>query len=280
MDWQQAAKTLAAMLAANGELTDPAWRQAFEQVPHLVVQPARGDGGDAGTRPDRAGHTGAGDRNRDRVQRRPADTSARRDQRTLDRAGPAAERHGRAAAGRGGLPAAVARRGRRGWLAGCRPVRPNRRHLRRRPHPPAWIDQLADGGRTFGQATAGIGQYGTTGLDPARLDHTDQDLILLLHLHLPGLSIGGLSNSDGKFLTLTTPAGAAQVALVGDADGRFTTIQHGVRLWDTAEHVADLWERLGRPARGRYGISALNRADRQYVWLDDPNGRYAWQLPM
>ncbi len=39
MNWQDAAKTLAATLAANGELTDPAWRQAFEQVPRHVFVP-------------------------------------------------------------------------------------------------------------------------------------------------------------------------------------------------------------------------------------------------
>jgi protein-L-isoaspartate(D-aspartate) O-methyltransferase len=143
------------------------------------------------------------------------------------------------------------------------------------------VDNPLPGGRTFGLATHGIGQYGTTGLDPSAFDHTDTDLILLLHLHLPGLSIGSSEGPDGKFLTLSTPAGAAQVALVADGqDGRFTTIQHNTRLWDTAEHVAGLWERLGRPGRSRYGISALNRADRQYVWLDHPDSRYAWALPL
>jgi protein-L-isoaspartate(D-aspartate) O-methyltransferase len=142
------------------------------------------------------------------------------------------------------------------------------------------VDNPLAGGRVFGQAMAGIGQYGTTAVDPARFDHADADLILLLHLHLPGLSIGGLENPDGKFLTLTTPHGFVQVGRVADDDGRHATIQHGARLWDTAEHVAELWERLGRPGRARYGITALNRTDRQYVWLDDPDGRYAWQLPL
>jgi len=41
-----------------------------------------------------------------------------------------------------------------------------------------------------------------------------------------------------------------------------------------------MWERLGRPGRSRYGISALNRPDRQYLWLDHPDSRYAWPLPL
>lgn len=135
-------------------------------------------------------------------------------------------------------------------------------------------------GRTLGQTTSGIGQYGTTDLDPAAFDHRDADLILFLQLHLPGLSIDEAEGPEGTFLTLSTPAGSAHVARPAGEDGRFTTIQYGARLWDTAEHVAALWERLGRPHRGRYGISALNRADRQYVWLDDPDGRYAWPMPL
>src|SRR5262245_64820587 len=45
-----------------------------------------------------------------------------------------------------------------------------------------------------------------------------------------------------QVFTLSTPTAAAHACLVATEDGRYTTIQHGTRLWDTAEHVAELWE--------------------------------------
>lgn len=38
-----------------------------------------------------------------------------------------------------------------------------------------------------------------------------------------------------------------------------------------------LWEREGRPQRDRYGITISG--DREWAWLDDPEGPYAWPLP-
>jgi protein-L-isoaspartate(D-aspartate) O-methyltransferase len=366
VDWHQAAKALAAQLAESSELTDPAWRQAFEQVPRHVfvpgftLQEAYTDQSLVTQRRIAPVVAGEGPQLPTSSSSQPGVMAAMLERAELTegmrvleigtgcgyhacllshRLGEAnvysieldpqlSTTAGQRLAEVGYRPRLRAGDGYAGWtdaapfdriIATCAID-----HV-----PPAWIDQLAAsgrivaplvgdecalvvldktaddevtgrfddyrtafmplrpdvdnplaGGRRFGHTGQGIGQYGSTSLDPARFDHTDQDLILLLHLHLPGLSIGGLENPDGKFLTLATPAGTAQVALVADDDGRHTTIQHDARLWDTAEHVADLWERLGHPTRGRYGISALNRADRQYVWLDDPNSRYAWQLPL
>jgi protein-L-isoaspartate(D-aspartate) O-methyltransferase len=39
-----------------------------------------------------------------------------------------------------------------------------------------------------------------------------------------------------------------------------------------------LWEREGRPGRGRYGMTVS--AGRAWAWLDDPEGPYAWPLPV
>jgi protein-L-isoaspartate O-methyltransferase len=46
-DWQPLARRLAADLAAQGHLTDPAWRAAFEQTPRHLFVPRfhRDDGG-------------------------------------------------------------------------------------------------------------------------------------------------------------------------------------------------------------------------------------------
>ncbi|MET7637841.1 methyltransferase domain-containing protein [Streptomyces sp. NPDC005438] len=38
-----------------------------------------------------------------------------------------------------------------------------------------------------------------------------------------------------------------------------------------------LWRDQGRPVRERYGITV--RGDRQWAWLDDPEGPWAWPLP-
>ena len=38
-----------------------------------------------------------------------------------------------------------------------------------------------------------------------------------------------------------------------------------------------LWEREGRPVRERYGITVSG--DREWAWLDEPTGPYAWPLP-
>ncbi|MEU6228128.1 methyltransferase domain-containing protein [Streptomyces sp. NPDC047042] len=39
-----------------------------------------------------------------------------------------------------------------------------------------------------------------------------------------------------------------------------------------------LWEREGRPERERYGITVSG--DREWAWLDEPTGPYAWPLPV
>ncbi|MHB9753734.1 methyltransferase domain-containing protein [Streptomyces sp. BYX5S] len=45
---------------------------------------------------------------------------------------------------------------------------------------------------------------------------------------------------------------------------------------DAREALA-LWEERGRPERERFGMTV--RADRQWAWLDDPDGPHTWELP-
>ena len=40
--------------------------------------------------------------------------------------------------------------------------------------------------------------------------------------------------------------------------------------------VYDLWRTTGRPVRERYGVTI--RDDRQWAWLDDPDGPHTWPL--
>ncbi|MGH3767079.1 MAG: methyltransferase domain-containing protein [Pseudonocardiaceae bacterium] len=190
--------------------------------------------------------------------------------------------------------------------------------------PPAWIRQLADGGRIVtpldvgallvldktapdevtghidpypawfmplrehahnplgpGQSTGftatGMAHYGTTTLDPAFLLAGDPGLALFLWLHLPGLRVAG-GQLSGSVVAHTADA-LAEAQLVPGEDG-WEVVQRGPRrLWDTIEHAVTAFQALGRPDRSRFGVTALDDPNTQYVWLDDPNGAHSFPLP-
>jgi protein-L-isoaspartate(D-aspartate) O-methyltransferase len=132
-------------------------------------------------------------------------------------------------------------------------------------------------GRVAGQMPA----YGTTGMDPAIIREGDPDLLLWLHLHIPGLRIGGLEAPGRSAVSLSRPGAIADVELEPSRPGLWPVQQRGqARLWDTAEIAVALWEDLGKPGRHRLGVTALDDVDRQYVWLDDPSGPYSWPMPV
>jgi hypothetical protein len=124
--------------------------------------------------------------------------------------------------------------------------------------------------------------YGTTTLDPKRLADISDDFALFLHLHIPGLEIGpGEDPTQGKTVAASDPDSMAAAALAPIGPGLWPVTQRGPRrLWDTIEHATRLWETLGHPGRDRFGITATDRTDRQYVWLDDPDGTYSWPMPL
>lgn len=136
--------------------------------------------------------------------------------------------------------------------------------------------------RTIAPEALAMPHYGTTTLDPAALTDVSEDFALFLHLHIPGLGIGAGENPTlGKTAAVSDPESMAAAGLTPTAPGMWPVIQKGPRrLWDTIEHATRLWEALDRPGRDRYGITALDRADRQYVWLDDPDGAYSWPMPL
>lgn len=124
--------------------------------------------------------------------------------------------------------------------------------------------------------------YGTTTLDPSILVNPDPDFVLFCHLHIPGLVVGTSRPPNGQ-ATVTVPDNNANADVILEAakSSTWTVIQRGPRrLWDTIEHASRLWPHVGKPKRDRYGITALDRADRQFVWLDNPDGPYSWPMPL
>lgn len=77
--------------------------------------------------------------------------------------------------------------------------------------------------------------------------------------------------------TLTLPDGAwAAVSLDGDSSARPVEWAGTIDPWKAIEDAHLLWERLGRPSWERFGLTVT--PDRQWVWLDAPDGEHRWQL--
>jgi hypothetical protein len=154
-------------------------------------------------------------------------------------------------------------------------------------HPTAFMplrERLEDPlgpGQQLGFGGSRIAHHGTTDADPAQVADASFDLRLFLHLHIPGLQLGTVERDGGNTVTVTAGGAHTEAGLTASAIRRWPTSQRGPhRLWDTVEHALRRWERLGKPSRDRFGVTALNDAVRQYVWLDDPDGPDCWPMPL
>jgi protein-L-isoaspartate(D-aspartate) O-methyltransferase len=108
-------------------------------------------------------------------------------------------------------------------------------------------------------------------------------LRFLLQLHLAGRRVRGFLRSPGgtELSGHATDGSWFTVGLRADGDGLFPVAQGGLgRLWDTVESCWGLWRRLGQPGVERFGVTAPDVADLQYVWLDHPDSGYRWPLPL
>ncbi|MGH3972226.1 MAG: hypothetical protein ACRDS9_02710 [Pseudonocardiaceae bacterium] len=142
-------------------------------------------------------------------------------------------------------------------------------------------------GDTATSTASGMAHYGTTRIDPRRIHEANPGLALFCQLHVPGLQLGydtdSAQSTDPTRATRVIAHTADAVATVcfHSENGRWPVTQRGPRrIWDTIETAIELWDHLHRPDISRFGISALDDINRQYVWLDDPNGPYSWPAPL
>lgn len=149
------------------------------------------------------------------------------------------------------------------------------------------VDDPFGPGETAGSSASGMAHYGTTTTDPRRVHEAGPGLALFCQLHVSGLRFGYGTDSEQS----TDPARATRIVVhTGEAvadvsfhaeGGRWPVVQRGPqRIWDTIETAVALWDHLRQPELSRLGISALDDVDRQFVWLDDPDGPYSWPMPL
>jgi methyltransferase of ATP-grasp peptide maturase system len=71
----------------------------------------------------------------------------------------------------------------------------------------------------------------------------------------------------------------AEVISEPELDGAHLVVQTGPRrLWDSVEAAHQLWQHLGKPEPGRFGVVA--NPTTQFVWFDIDDGWYRWPLPL
>lgn len=75
-----------------------------------------------------------------------------------------------------------------------------------------------------------------------------------------------LTSSDGSWCEIGEDSGTGQVWEAGPTP-----------LWRTVENAHDQWYALGRPGWNRFGLTVTS--ERQWVWLDSPEGDHTWPLP-
>ncbi|MFJ5829921.1 methyltransferase domain-containing protein [Streptomyces sp. NPDC093089] len=97
------------------------------------------------------------------------------------------------------------------------------------------------------------------------------------------LRVRDATHAEGRFLA-TSAYFVALRGLAARVPRRGPAGDEGFRfLWGLAGEVLDrrealsLWLRERRPERERFGVTVSG--DRQWAWLDDPAGPYAWPLP-
>lgn len=111
-------------------------------------------------------------------------------------------------------------------------------------------------------------------------DIKDESLWFLAHLVFPTALQFNLQR-DGAHdeLRLFDAGDGSWVRVEEGSQKQHVVTQGGPRqLWDQLESVHELWLRLGKPDRDRYGLT-ITPDGKQRIWLDDPETEYSWELP-
>ncbi|MFF4988195.1 ATP-grasp peptide maturase system methyltransferase [Streptosporangium saharense] len=81
----------------------------------------------------------------------------------------------------------------------------------------------------------------------------------------------------GDEVTLFDVGTGSRASTAPNPAGGWTVRQHGpLRLWDAVEEALLTWQEAGSPHQSGFGLTVTR--DRQYVWLDTPEGP-SWELP-
>ncbi|MEV5537472.1 methyltransferase domain-containing protein [Saccharopolyspora shandongensis] len=78
--------------------------------------------------------------------------------------------------------------------------------------------------------------------------------------------------------TITAPDGShAFVMLEPTPGGKWSVTESGpTPLWAAVEEAHQAWRAAGEPGWGRFGMTTT--AGDQWVWIDEPHGKYQWSL--
>ncbi|MES4906434.1 MULTISPECIES: methyltransferase domain-containing protein [unclassified Streptomyces] len=305
-------------IAADGGLTDPAWREAFEEVPRHVFVPRYYEAGEAGSPGGTALYERLGRHDADAARRArwlagvysdaPLATRVRDGELVSSSSQPSLMarmlealevRDGDSVleigTGTGYNAALLAHRLGEDRVTTV-DIDPDltdtaRDHLAAAGYHPA----VVTGDGALGCPSRApfdriIATCAVTRLPPAWLGQCRSGALILAPLAtgLIALRVADTRHGEGRFLT--TPAyfvplrgseppppvrtkGLPTEPLLEDSF-RFLLNVVTARL-DPLEALA-LWEHEGRPGRERYGVTV--RGERQWAWLDDPEGPYAWPL--
>lgn len=83
------------------------------------------------------------------------------------------------------------------------------------------IDNPLPSRSPWGYAVGPMPAYGTTTLNPAAVRDADPNLLLWLHLHIPGLRVGSMETEGVHTVTLSRPGAHAQAQTEPASPGRW-----------------------------------------------------------
>ncbi|WTL22907.1 methyltransferase domain-containing protein [Streptomyces sp. NBC_01506] len=133
--------------------------------------------------------------------------------------------------------------------------------------PSGWLAQCADGARILAPLATGL-----IALDVGEDHHGRYAEGHFLHTPVIFVPLRGGTQESG-LPVLQRIGGLPRRALENELFRFMLSLTAG--SLDPHEALS-LWEREGRPQRERFGITV--GPDRQWAWLDDPSGPYAWSL--